>query len=78
MVKLRFTKIGKKHQPAFRLVAVQARTKRDGKVIEYLGQYNPRTKPSLFKYNKERVEYWLSVGAQPTPTVQNLLKKHGI
>jgi small subunit ribosomal protein S16 len=75
MVKLRFIRIGKKHQPAYRLVAIKTRTKRDGEAIEFLGQYNPRTKPTTFTYETDRVKYWLSVGAQPTDTVRHLLAK---
>lgn len=75
MVKLRFTRLGKRNQPTFRLIAIQARTKRDGEALEYLGFYNPRTKPTTFTYEKERVQYWLSVGAQPSETVKKLLAK---
>lgn len=78
MVKLRLTRTGKTHQATFRLIASQNRTKRDGEALEYLGFYNPRTKPSTFTFEKDRVEYWLKVGAQPTETVAYLLAKEGI
>jgi len=78
MVKLRLTRTGKIHQATYRLIAIQARTKRDGKALEYLGTYNPRTKPSTFTFNKERIEYWLKVGAQPTQTVRYLLAKNQV
>ncbi len=78
MVKLRLTRTGKTHQATFRLTASQNRTKRDGEALEYLGFYNPRTKPSTFTFEKDRVEYWLKVGAQPTETVAYLLAKEGI
>lgn len=78
MVKLRLTRIGKRHQPHYRIIAIQARTKRDGKALEYLGYYNPRTNPTTTKVKKERIEYWLDNGAQPTRTVQNILVKEGI
>jgi small subunit ribosomal protein S16 len=78
MVKLRLTRLGKKGQPTYRLIAIQARTKRNGEALEDLGVYNPRIKPSVFEINKERVQYWLGVGAQPTLTVRGLLAKQGI
>lgn len=78
MVKIRLARFGKKGEPHYRLVAIQAREKRESKAIEYLGYYNPRTKPSTVDIKKERVEYWLSVGAQPTETVAYLLSKEGL
>lgn len=78
MVKIRLTRTGKTHQPTYRLIATQNRTKRDGEALEYLGFYNPRTNPSTFTFDKERVEYWLKVGAQPTETVAYLLGKEGV
>jgi len=78
MVKLRLTRTGKKGQPSYRLVAIEARSKRDGEALEYLGHYVPTTKPRTFEVNKDRVQYWLGVGAQPTQTVQYLLSKEGL
>lgn len=78
MVKIRFTRLGKKNQPTYRLIAIQARTKRDGQALETLGFYNPRSKPSTFNYEKDRVKYWLGVGAQPSETVMKLLAKDGL
>ncbi len=78
MVKLRLKKLGRKNQPSFRLVAVEARSKRDGEVIEELGFYNPRIKEEKFTFNTERVKYWLGVGAQPTETVRYYLSKEKI
>ncbi|MFQ5493269.1 MAG: 30S ribosomal protein S16 [Candidatus Dojkabacteria bacterium] len=78
MVKIRLTRIGKIHAPVYRVVAIQARTKRDGRALEYLGQYNPRTQPKTIVLDKERIQYWLGNGAQPTETVLNLLIKEGI
>lgn len=75
MVKLRLTRTGKTHSPTYRLIAIQARTKRDGRALEYLGFYDPKATPSVFEYDKERVQYWLSVGAQPTSTVRDFLAK---
>ncbi|KXK26566.1 MAG: 30S ribosomal protein S16 [candidate division WS6 bacterium OLB20] len=78
MVKLRLTRTGKKHAPQYRIIAISARTKRDGKALEILGHYNPMTKPSTIVINKDRVKYWLENGAQPTDTVANMLVKEGI
>ncbi len=78
MVKLRLARMGKKNQPSYRLVAIKAKTKRSGEALEQIGFYNPRTQPSTFEFNKERVEYWLSVGAQPTETVARLLARNGV
>ena len=75
MVKIRLSRTGAKNQPSYRIVAVDSRAKRDGKVIEVLGFYNPRTNPQTIKIKKDRLEYWLGVGAQPTATVLKLIKK---
>jgi len=71
MLKIRLQKIGKKNSPSYRVVLVEHTTSPQGKFIELLGTYNPRMKKKNF--NKERIEYWLSQGAQPSPTVHNLL-----
>jgi small subunit ribosomal protein S16 len=78
MVKLRLTRIGKKGQPHYRIIAIQARTKREGKALDFLGHYNPRTNPTTIKINKEKALDWLSKGAQPTETVKYLLIKEGV
>lgn len=78
MVKIRLTRTGKKHAPQYRIIAISARTKRDGKALEILGHYNPQTNPSTISIKKERVQYWLDNGAQPTNTVSNMLVKEGI
>ena len=77
MVKLRFMRIGKKNRPYYRLCAVDARRQRDGEYLELLGIYDPLIRDDLkkFRLNKERAEYWLSVGAQPTEGVYPFLKK---
>jgi small subunit ribosomal protein S16 len=78
-VVLRLRKMGQKKKPMFRIVAADKKYQRDGRFLETLGHYNPifpgGAQSSL---KKERVEYWLSVGAQPTETVWSLLKKEGI
>lgn len=76
MVKLRLKRLGRKFTPHYRIVAIQARTKREGKTLEDLGHYSPITKEIVLK--KDRIEYWLSVGAQPTDTVKGLLIKEEI
>lgn len=74
MLKIRLTRTGKKNQAHYRIVVIPARTKRDGKSIEEIGYYNPREKKT--DLNVERAKHWLSVGAQPTRTVQSILAKH--
>ncbi len=71
MVKIRLSRIGRKNLAHYRVVAVQAREKRDTNAIELLGHYSPFTKELVL--NEERIKYWLSVGAQPTERVKNWL-----
>lgn len=80
MVKLRFKRFGRTHHPFYRLNAIDQRSPRDGKAIEQLGHYDPMNKDEAkqFTFKEDRVRYWLSVGAQPSETVANLLKKAGI
>ncbi len=77
MVKLRLRRMGANDQPFYRIVAVDARVKRDGKYIESVGWYDPKPDPSKINIDTERAIYWLSVGAQPTDTVRSLLRKAG-
>ena len=79
-VKLRLKRLGRRHRAFFRINAVDARSPRDGRVIEQLGYYDPVQKDpeKQLKINRERAEYWLSVGAIPTPTVADLLRRNGI
>lgn len=77
MVKIRLFRTGARNQPSFRIVAADARVKRDGKILEVLGFYDPKTKPAAVKIKMDRIKYWLSQGAQPTEAVKNLLKSHG-
>ncbi|MEY3021512.1 MAG: ribosomal protein [Planctomycetota bacterium] len=79
MVVLRMKRMGRAHAPFYRLSAMDKRSPRDGAVIENLGWYNPLGKPGAqYQFNVERVQYWLSVGAQPSETAANLLKKVGV
>lgn len=77
-VKLRLRRMGKKRQPIYKLVAADARSPRDGKYIEAIGLYNPKTDPATIEIKEDRALYWLGCGAQPTATVKNLLSKEGI
>ena len=77
MVKLRLARIGLKKQPIYRIVAIEERNARNGKPIEILGQYNPRTRPSTEILDEGRALYWLSVGAQPSEAVNGILKRAG-
>ena len=72
-VKIKLKRLGKIREPYYRIVVADARTKRDGRAIEEIGKYHPKLEPSLIEVNSERVQHWLSVGAQPTEAVQHLL-----
>jgi len=77
-VKLRLRRMGKKRQPVYKVVAADARSPRDGRFIEAIGLYNPKTEPATIEIKEDRALYWLGVGAIPTVTVRNLLRKKGI
>lgn len=77
-VKIRLQRVGKKKKPYYRIVAVDSRKKRDGAVIENLGQYQPIAEREQFRINEERLIDWLKKGAQPSGTIESLLKKTGI
>lgn len=70
-VKIRLARIGKKKAPFYRIVAIDSRKKRDGEFLEDLGTYDA-LKTSLVNFNEERINYWISQGAQPTLTVKKL------
>ena len=76
-VKIRLKRIGKKRTPHYRIVVMDARTKRDGRAIEEIGKYHPTHDPSVMEVNSDRAQYWLSVGAQPTEQVLAILKVTG-
>lgn len=76
MLKLRLKKIGRKRQPAYRLVIMKSTTRRDGRPIDQVGYYNPITKNSYFDLIK--ITKWLNYGVKPTQTVYQLLKKSNI
>ena len=68
-VKIRLTRLGKKKAPFYRIVVADSRNKRDGRVIEEIGTYDPNTDPSTYKVDEEAAKKWLANGAQPTETV---------
>jgi len=77
MVKIRLRRMGAKKQPSYRVVVADSRAPRDGRFIEVIGFYNPRTEPETVKIKEDRALYWLNVGARPTEAVTRLLKKQG-
>ncbi|HDD25382.1 MAG TPA: 30S ribosomal protein S16 [Chloroflexi bacterium] len=77
MVKIRLRRVGAKKQPSYRIVVADAQSPRDGRFIEVIGFYNPRTEPETVMIREERALHWLSVGAQPTEAVRRLLKNWG-
>ena len=76
-VKIRLKRMGKIRQPYYRVVVVDARKKRDGRVIEEIGKYHPKEEPSLIDVVSDRAQYWLGVGAQPSEAVEAILKVTG-
>ena len=77
-VRMRLTRVGSKKNPVYRVVVADSRSPRDGKFIEIVGRYNPQHDPSLIEFDEEKVKDWLSKGAQPSDTVQKLLKAKNI
>ena len=77
-VKLRLLRMGAKKAPFYRIVAADSRAPRDGRFIELLGTYDPRTNPAKVTIKEEEVLKWINNGAQPSDTVKNLLSKEGI
>ena len=78
MVKIRLRRAGRKKLPYYQIVAADARAPRDGKFLEVIGNYQPTAKPHAVSIDKERVAYWLGVGAQPTTTVRSLIRATGL
>lgn len=75
MLAIRLSRTGAKNRPAYRVVVTESRTARDSRVVESLGYYDPKVKPSVLKLDRTRVAHWIQVGAQPSATVKSLLKK---
>jgi small subunit ribosomal protein S16 len=78
LVTMRLTRIGSKKRPYYRIVVIDKRRARNGRFLEVLGQYNPIASPVQMEINSERAQYWLSKGAQPSETVQSILRKKEI
>ena len=76
-VKIKLKRMGKIRTPYYRIVVADARTKRDGRSIETIGEYHPKSDPSVIKVDGERAAYWLGVGAQPTEAVTAIFKATG-
>jgi len=76
MVAIRLRRAGSKKRPFFRVVVTDSRTARDSSFVEILGNYNPRSKPAVVRVDKERVDYWLKKGAQPSDSVRTLIARH--
>jgi small subunit ribosomal protein S16 len=77
MLRIRLARVGAKRQPSYRIVVADIQSKRDGRIVERIGHYNPRTDPITYKIDEGRALYWLSVGAQPSDAVNRLLSKQG-
>jgi len=76
MVVIRLRRAGSKKRPFFRVVVTDSRAARDSSFVEILGHYNPRNKPAVVQVDKERVDYWLKKGAQPSDSVRTLIARH--
>ena len=78
MVKIRLRRMGAKKNPFYRIVVADSRSPRDGRCIEEIGTYTPRTAPATVQVDADKVKAWIQNGAQPTDTVRGLLKKAGV
>jgi len=76
--RIRLARVGSKKNPVYRVVVADSRSPRDGKFIEIVGRYNPQTDPSTIELDEDKVRDWISKGAQPSNTVQKLLKAKGL
>lgn len=77
MLRIRLARVGKKKQAHFRVVVADIEAKRDGRIVERIGHYSPLDDPSTYEIKEDRALYWLSVGAQPTDVVREMLEKQG-
>ncbi len=75
MLKIRLARFGAKKKPSYRVVVIESEKARNGRFVEILGSYHPRHQPPEVNLKRERVAYWIGVGAQPSETVRSLLKK---
>jgi small subunit ribosomal protein S16 len=78
MVRIRLRRVGAKRQPSYRLVAADSETPRDGRFLEIVGFYNPRTEPATIQLDEARIYDWISRGAQPSDSVQQLFRTAGL
>ena len=78
MLRIRLRRTGRAKQPSYRIVVADQRAPRDGAFVENLGHYNPRTNPTTFEVNEERVRHWLAQGAQPSKTLHRLFHQRGL
>ncbi|HCF06338.1 MAG: ribosomal protein [Desulfomicrobiaceae bacterium] len=77
-LKLRLTRMGSKKKPFYRVVVMEAQSRRDGRALAYVGYYNPMTDPADVKLDLDAIKTWMERGAQPTDTVRSLLKRAGV
>lgn len=77
MLRIRLARTGKKRQPSYRIVVADKRSRRDGRIVERIGFYNPLPDPAEYRIEEGRALHWLSVGAEPSDAVQRLLAKQG-
>lgn len=78
MLRIRLTRMGSHKRPTYRIIVADSRWPRDGKAVEYLGYYNPRTEPTTYKVDNERAVAWLDQGAQPSEAVARILTWAGV
>lgn len=78
MLKIRLKRTGKRGQPHYRIVVMESASPRDGRTVEEIGYYNPRTQPTTFEIDKESAKIWLEKGAQPTDTIAHYFVKLGL
>jgi small subunit ribosomal protein S16 len=78
LLRIRLSRVGKKKQPSYRVVVADARAARDGRFVDIIGHSNPRTDPTTFEVDDDKVRDWLAKGAQPTERVEKLLANKGI
>jgi small subunit ribosomal protein S16 len=76
--RIRLARVGSKKNPVYRVVVADSRSPRDGKFIEIVGRYNPQTDPSLIEFDEAKMRDWIGKGAQPSQTVQRLMKAKGL
>ena len=73
MLRIRLTRVGKKKQPSYRIVVIEKKNARNGRFVEIVGHYNPRQDPAVVVMKADRIQYWLSKGAQPSDTVRSFI-----